>query len=63
MRTPATRFALAALIVIITNTIPSIISDIRMFIQYVSILVSSPVVSVEPTIIFAPNQLIAMIQA
>ena len=39
-----------------------IISDIRIFIQYVSILVSSPVVRVEPTIIFAPNPLMAIIQ-
>ena len=34
-----------------------------MFIQYVSILVSSPVVSSLLTIIFAPNQLTRMIDA
>jgi len=54
---------LARLIVSITNTIATIRRFIRMFIQYVSILVSSPVVSSLLTIIFAPNQLTRMIDA
>ena len=60
--TPAIRFALAILIVSITKISASIIRLIRICIQKVSILVSSPVVSSPPTIIFAPNQLIAIIE-
>ena len=51
------RFALAILIVIITNTMESIIRLIRIFIQYVRRLISSPVVRELLAIIFAPNQL------
>ena len=63
LSTPATRLPLARLIVSITNTIATIRRFIRIFIQYVSILVSSPVVSSLLTIIFAPNQLTRMIDA
>ena len=61
--TSTIRFALAALIVTITNTIESIIKLIRIFIQYASKLVSSPVSSVgfAFTIMCAPTQLIKRI--
>ena len=62
LSTPAIRFALAILIVSITKISASIIRLIRICIQKVSILVSSPVVSSLPTIIFAPNQLNAIIE-
>ena len=53
---------LAILIEIITNTIDSIIKLIKIFIQYARRLINSPVVRESTTIIFAPNQLIRMIQ-
>ena len=45
-----------------TKIIDSIIKLIRMFIVYVNKLISSPVVSVLPTIICAPIQLSARMQ-
>ena len=46
-----------------TNTIDSIINDIRICIVYVNMLISSPVVSVPSTTNCAPNQPIAMMHA
>ena len=54
-------FALAILIVIITNAMESIIRLINILITYVKRLVSSPVVSVPPTINLAPSHEMARI--
>ena len=61
-KTSQIRSALAVLIESMTKTMESIIRLMRIFMQYVRRLISSPVVSVSLTIIFAPNQLIRMIQ-
>ena len=56
------RLALAILIATMTNTIDNIIRLIRIFMQYVRRLISSPVVRESLAIIFAPNQLTNRIQ-
>ena len=58
----AVRSAEVRAIVTITRIMDSIIRLIRMFIQYARRLINSPVVNDFTTIIFAPNQLIRMMQ-
>ncbi len=62
LSTSEIRRMLAMLMEIMTNTMDSIIRLIRIFIQYARRLISAPVVSSELTIIFAPSQLIRMMQ-
>ncbi len=62
LSTSQIRSALAILMLSITNIMATIIRLIRIFMQYVSRLISSPVVSVSCTICFAPSQLINRIQ-
>ena len=62
LMTSVIRFALASDIVIITNTMESIIRLIRIFMQYARRLISSPVPSSSTTMRWAPNQLIRRMQ-